>query len=429
MSKTASRYEIILLIAWAVVTFGLAADPVSAAETTKITIEQAMQLALDHNHALNAARTTVLQSQAQEITANLRPNPVLSGDALYFPFTEPSRYTSDDYLNQTAQFDLGVGYTWERGGKRAHRLQAARDQTAVTKSQVADNERTIKFNVAVQFINVLLAQSNLNFSLEDLKSFQKTVEIGEARYKAGDISEGDYLKIKLQILQFENVVNTARLAKVQALVALRVLLGYESVPADYEVAGTLAYQPLNASKDEIQELAIKSRPDLRAALQGVTAAGSQHDLAKANSHQDLTTTLNFTHVSGNYTVGFLFSFPLAIFDRNQGEIARTQQVISQAQETAASIKETVFGDVTGAYEGVRANDVIVNLYRSGYLDNAKQSRDISEYAYRRGAASLLDFLDAQRSYSATELAYRQALASYMLATEQLKEAAGVRSLQ
>ena len=81
-----------------------------------------------------------------------------------------------------------------------------------------------------------------------------------------------------------------------------------------------------------------------------------------------------------------------------------------------------------AYEGVRTNDQVVQLYRSGYLDEARLERDISEYAYKRGAASLLDFLDAERSYRATQLAYRQSLASYLLALEQLREAVGTRSL-
>ena len=88
----------------------------------------------------------------------------------------------------------------------------------------------------------------------------------------------------------------------------------------------------------------------------------------------------------------------------------------------------VLTDVRDAYEGWQANDEIVGLYRSGYLDEAQQSRDITEYAYKRGAASLLDFLDAERSYRATQLGYRQALASYLLALEQLREAVGTRSL-
>ena len=88
----------------------------------------------------------------------------------------------------------------------------------------------------------------------------------------------------------------------------------------------------------------------------------------------------------------------------------------------------VMTDVRDAYEGLQSNERVVLLYRSGYLDVARRSLEISEYAYRRGGVSLLDFLDAERSYRATQLAYRQALASYLLALEQLRQAVGTRSL-
>lgn len=423
------RHVQLCVIVWTVFILSLSvANPIFGdQELVKITLDEALQMALDHNHALKAARTTILQSQAQEITANLRPNPVFSLDAQYLPVFNTNQWTGD-YLNQTAEFDVGIGYTWERGGKRVRRLHAAQNQTEITKSQVSDNERSLKFNVASQFINVLFAQSTLDLSLDDVKSFQKTVDISEERYKAGDMSEGDYLKIKLQLLQFQSAVSTARLAKVRALVALRELLGYESVPAEYDVAGMLDYEPIKASKEDLQAQALKERPDLRAAQQGMASAQSQLDLAIANSHNDLTTTLNFSHVGGIESIGLFFSFPLPFFDRNQGEIARTKHAITQAEELYSAAKETVFGDIASAYEAVCSNNEIVALYRSGYLDNAKQSRDISEYAYKKGAASLLDFLDAVRSYHTTQLAYRQALASYVLALEQLREAVGVRSV-
>src|SRR6185437_12774523 len=106
-----------------------------------ITLDDAIQMALEHNHNLLAARTTIQQSQAEETTANLRPNPVLLGDTQFLPIFEPSQFNSN-YIDNTAQFDLGVSYLFERGKKRQHRLQAAKDQTAVTRSQVADNERS-----------------------------------------------------------------------------------------------------------------------------------------------------------------------------------------------------------------------------------------------------------------------------------------------
>jgi outer membrane protein, heavy metal efflux system len=395
--------------------------------TTLISLDQAIELALAHNHALRATRTLIFQNQAQETTANLRPNPVLGADAQFIPIFSPSDFSKDD-LDLAQQFDLGLSYLFERGHKRQTRLQAARDQTAVTRAQVTDAERTLTFNVGQQFVSVLLAESTLQFALEDLKSFQTTVDISESQFKAGAISEGDYLKIRLQFLQFQTDVSSARLAKAQALIGLREMLGYNAVPVDYDVIGDLAYQPLKASLEDLQAKALKQRPDFQAAVLGVTAAQSQIRLAKANGKVDVNGTFDYTHTSGQNTASIFASFELPIFNRNQGEIARTGYALTQAQESQLSASDTVLSDVGNAYEGIRSNDEIVQLYTSGYLKQAQESRDISEYAYKRGAASLLDFLDAERTYRASQLAYRQALASYMTALEQLREAVGTRNL-
>jgi cobalt-zinc-cadmium efflux system outer membrane protein len=420
----------IAIFAIAVCFAGLACAQTVSAQATgpvRITLDDAIQMALAHNHALLAARSTIDQSQAEEITANLRPDPVLLGDAQFIPIFQPSQFSST-YMDNSAQFDLGVSYLFERGKKRQHRLAAAQDQTAVTRSIEADNERTVEFEVATQYINVQLAESTLAMAQEDLKSFQDTVSISEARYKAGDIGEDDYLKIKLQLLQFETDASQALLAKVQGLSDLRQLLGYESVSADYDVAGDFEYQPMKSNLDDLQAKALQLRPDLRAAQQGVTLANGEYELARANGKRDITGQFNYTHVADVNSASLFGSMQLPIFDRNQGEIARTHFAITQAQEQEALANGQALTDVKDAYNGVETNDQIMTIYRSGYLDDAKQDRDISEYAYRRGAASLLDFLDAERSYRATQLAYRQSLAAYLLAVEQLREAVGTRSL-
>jgi len=395
--------------------------------TTPISLDQAIDLALAHNHSLKASRTLILQNEAQEITANLRPNPSLGADTQFIPFFSP-QYFSSDNLDNVQQFDIGLSYLFERGGKRHHRLQAARDATAVTRAQVTDAERTLAFNVGQEFVSVLLAESQLDFALQDLKGFQQTVDISETQLKAGFIGEGDYLKIKLQLLQFQTDVSSARLAKKQALVALRGLLGVNAVPADYDVIGDLAYEPLKGNGEDFQAKALRERPDFHAAELGITAAQSQMALAKANSKVDVTGTYDISHVAGETTGSIFASFDLPIFNRNQGEIARTKYTLTQAQEQEQAASDTVISDVANAYEAVRSNEEVVQLYTSGYLKQAQDSRDITEYAYKRGAASLLDFLDAERSYRSVQLAYRQALASYMTALEQLKEAVGTRNL-
>jgi cobalt-zinc-cadmium efflux system outer membrane protein len=208
----------------------------------------------------------------------------------------------------------------------------------VTTSQVSDTERGLTFNVAQQFIGSLLAKSNLQLATQDLASYQETVNLSAEQYKAGAISEGDLLKIKLQLLQFQMDVSQAQLGLVQALASLRGLLGYDALPASYDVIGELAYEPLKLNQEDLQLKALQLRPDFIAAQQGVTAAQSQYSLAKANGKRDLTTTLDYTHVSDLNTAGLTFNIEVPIFNRNQGEIARTNYAIGQAQETRTAGK-------------------------------------------------------------------------------------------
>jgi cobalt-zinc-cadmium efflux system outer membrane protein len=399
----------------------------AASPLVRVSLDRAIELALQHNHSLLAARATIQQGRAEEITANLRPNPVLSWDAQFLPVFNPSAFSSS-YIENNSQFDIGISYLIERGKKRQHRLEAARDQTAATAAGVSDNERTISANVAQQFVGVLLANANLELARMDLESFQNTVEISQTRYQAGDISEADLLKIKLQLLQFQMDLNSARLAKVQALANLRALVGFESLPESYDVDGDLAYQPLRLNLDDLKLMALRNRPDYRAAQLGLTAAQSQLTLAQAVGKRDLTTAVNYTHLGGVNNLSFFFNIELPIFARNQGEISRARYSVNQAQESQSAASETVLTDVANAYENLHTNDEVVVLYDSGYLQQAQESRDISQYAYQRGYASLLDYLDSERSYRAIQLAYRQALASYMLALEQLRQAVGTRSL-
>jgi cobalt-zinc-cadmium efflux system outer membrane protein len=402
----------------------------------QITLDEAIQLALQHNHSMLAARMTIQQSEADEKSANVRPNPSLFADWEYLPLGSPAHQnpavyggqSTADYLHNNTEGDIGLSYLIERGKKRQHRVQAAKDLTAQTRSLVADNERTLTFNVASFFVSAQLAQSTIELAEKDLASFRKTVELGELRYNKGAISEDDYLKIKLQLLQFETDYQQAQLAKVQALSDLRQLLGYESVAPDYDVAGAFEYQPIQGNLEDFQLKALQNRPDLKAAQQGVIAARSQYEVQKTIAKPDVTVQANYSHVNAINAVTFYGSIPLPIFNRNQGQIEHTRIAITQAQEQEKAANGQTLTDVRDAYEALRVSDRVVQFYQSSYLDVAQKDRDIAEYAYQRGAVSLLDFLDAERNYRTTQLAYRQALDSYLLAVEQLRQAVGTRNL-
>jgi len=394
-----------------------------------ITLQQALDLAKRNNPTLQANQTLILQNKAQEITANLRPNPVLSWDTQYLPLFEPRLFTDSNYWQTQAQYDVGISYLFERGKKRQHRLDAAKTATAVTEAQVADAQRTVLANAAQLYVSALLAKANLELVENLLDSYRRTVKVSQDRFNAGALSKNDLLKIQLQTLQFETDVNTDRLAKVQALASLRQFLGFDAVPADYDVAGSLAYEPVPLRLEDLQARALADRPDLLTAQRSVTASESQVGLAKANGKVDLDATFNYTRLNQSNLGAFYFNIPLPVFNKNQGEIARTQYALTQSQFQQKAAEQQVLTDVKNAYENLRASEQLVQLYDKGYLQQASQSLEITHFSYEHGAASLLDFLDAERSYRSTELGYRQALATYMTALEQLRQAVGARDLQ
>jgi cobalt-zinc-cadmium efflux system outer membrane protein len=403
--------------------------PVLDPSKRAITLEQALDMAKRNNPTLQANQTLIQQNKAQEITANLRPNPVLSWDTQFLPLFAPSLWSDSNYWETQAQYDVGVGYLFERGKKRQHRLDAAKTATAVTESQVEDAQRTVLANAAQLFVAALLAKSNLEFAESLLDSYKKTVDISEERHKAGAMSRNDLLKIQLQSLQFESDVSNAQLARAQALASLRQFLGFDSAPADYEVVGSLAYEPVTARPEDLQARALANRPDLQAAQRSVVASQSQVGLAKANGKVDLNVNFDYTRLNQNNLGAFYFNIPLPVFNKNQGEIARTQYAVTQSQFQQKAAEQQVLTEVQNDYEGLRRSEQVLRLYDQGYLDKATESLDITRFSYEHGAASLLDFLDAERSYRSTQLSYRQALATYMTSLEQLRQAVGTRELR
>jgi len=408
---------------------------VAAAQTSPpspprlISMEDALRIALNYNQGLRAQRLNIDQNRAEEITAALKPNPTFSSLVDTIPLFSPQtiRFNTQIYSESLA-------YTYERGGKREKRLSVAKDSTDVTAKTVTDNERQLRFQVVQAFINVLLAKSVQDFAKEDLANFSREVDLNHARLVAGDLAEGDYLKISLQKLQFEQDVSSAELSLVQARATLRQLLGYQSVADDFDVTGTLAHKKQVVQLADLERQALAARPDLQAAHSGVKMASDTVSLAFGNRAKDWTWATDYTYQSigpngtGN-AVGVSLSFDLPIHDRNQGEIARSQAAVRQAVETESSTEVGVRTDVVNAYYGLQTNEQIVTLYESGYLDQATQSRDITTYAYDRGAATVLDVLDAERSYRATQLGYRQAIAAYMTAAEQVNQAVGAQVIR
>ncbi|HKV98382.1 MAG TPA: TolC family protein [Vicinamibacterales bacterium] len=390
-----------------------------------LTMDDAVRLALQHNQSLRAQRLTIDESKADELTASLKPNYTFSGGADGLPVFSPSLMTADFFANVT-QYSASLDHVFERGGKRDKRILAAQDTTDVTSKSVADAERQLRFQTQQAFVSVLLAKSALSLAQQDVQSFSQTVEASRVRVAAGDLAEGDFLKISLQKLQFDQDVMSAELALVQTKASLRQFLGYETVIEDFDVVGDLAHTKVTVTLESLRQVALASRPDLLAAQSGVKLATDQVALEIGNRARDVDGSLNYVRNGFGpiSTLGAGISFDLPFGDRNQGNIAHAQIAVEQARQIEAATRAAVLTDVASAFAQYQTSEKVLTLYESGYLDQATQSLDIARYVFARGAGSLLDLLDAERTYRSIQLTYRQALAAYLTSIAQLNFVVG-----
>jgi cobalt-zinc-cadmium efflux system outer membrane protein len=415
----------------------VAAAPAAVAQTaavppapaSRIGLADAVRLALEHNHQLRAQRLNVDLSKADEVTAALRPNPVLTSTNENFPvFSSKDLFNRDNFLNNQ-NFVESLSYLFERGGKRDKRTQVARDTTEVAAKSAADAERQLAFQTEQAFVNVLLANSTVDLARENLTNFSNVLEVNRERLRAGDLAEADFYKISLQKLQFEQDLSSAEVAVVQAKAALRQNIGYEKLTDEFEIDGDLVYRKYPITLDDLKREALAARPDFGAAQTGVTLAQHTQALAFADRARDLTGGVEYDRAGSLNGFGFSLSIELPFHDRNQGNIAHSKVAITQAMELEAFARSTVLTDVVTAYATFQTSEKVVALYESGYLDQAKQSLDITTYVYQQGSGTLLDLLDAERTYRSTQLAYRQALAAYMTSVHQINLAVGRQVLQ
>jgi len=386
---------------------------VPAAPVTRLTRDEAVALALRESPTLRAKSLEVRATQANEITAGLRPNPTAT-------------YSAEQLggRNTDPQYTIAVGQTIELGGKRDRRIASAQAASRVAGFELADVRRQVVAQVKKAFTDVLVAQATLALAQDNLKSLDEVERLQRFRAERGDISELELLRIQVQRFAFERDASDARLAITAAKIALRQAAGPATIADDVEVVGDLDFREIAPAREDLYRRAIETRPDLRAAEAGRARARADNELARANAWWDITPQLQYQRIGDDNTVGVGVSIPIRIFDRNQGEIARTRAEIDRADALREVARAQVLADVDTALSTLTLQRDRVSLLRGTYLPKAQQARDTVEFAYRRGGVSLLDFLDAQRTYRETSLEHLRALGAYWAALYQLEAAVG-----
>jgi cobalt-zinc-cadmium efflux system outer membrane protein len=386
------------------------------------------------NPALRADALRVEEMKAEEITAFLRPNPTASFtmDQLY-PFGkhyDPNLSRTYNRPLSNALTTGSVSYLYEREHKRQLRLQSAKEGTQIAQSEHINLERNLLFNLRSAFIDTLQAKAVLELARADLAYYDNIIQISRDRLCAGDIAKIDLDRIELFRVQYEMEIQTAIVNLRTAKIQLQQLLNDRTPVEHFDVAGEFDFTDNLKPLDEFRQIALDERPDLRAALESIEQAQTNHRLAKANGSADPT----FSVDSGanpplDPYVGFNVSIPLRIFDRNQGEKQRTQIDISRNQQLTDVTRAQVFSDVDSAYVQVESNLALLRPYKAQYKAQALRVRETVTYSYQHGGASLMDFLNAQSDYRAVQLAYLQLIGSYLTAAGQLNLAVGREVIQ
>ena len=374
------------------------------------------------NPTLGAGRIGIDESRAQEATAYLRPNPTLTLTADQIdPFAGGPDHGPFSYLLAAGT----VTYLHERQHKRELRLESAQDATKIAVSNQDDLDRTLVFNLRAAFVQTLQEKAILNLAKENLDYYDHVLQINRDRYKAGGIAQVDLSRLELQRIQYLSDLQTAEVSLRTAKIQLLALLNDRTPVDQFDVTGPFDFVSQMPPLDDVRQMAQDARPDLRAAIQSVEKAKTDHRLAVANGSTDPT----FGFDGGrnppiDQYIGFNVSIPLRIFDRNQGEKLRTQLDIDRNTRLVDAARAQVFSDVDSAYATVNSTAVLLKPYKDQYLQQALDVRDTIAFSYQHGAASLLDFLNAQADYRSVQVNYLNLIGSYLTAAGQLNLAVG-----
>ena len=406
--------------------------PIGARAQTALTWEQIKVKFEAANPTLKANQANIDESKAEEITAYLRPNPDLSVSA---DGTQLSPLSGVWQPIRGTTLTPGVDYLHERDHKRELRRDSQRQTTAVTESTYTDQERSLIFNLRSAFVQVLQSKAILENARQNLAYWDRELNVNRTRLNAGDLAQVDFDRLVLQRVQFESDYETAmgnlRTNKIQLLTLLN-----DRTPIDqFDVTGAFDFSDQLMPLEDFRNVALTTRPDLKAAIQSVQLAKINYQLAVSNGSTDPTFSAWYTH-NGSWnnpdalnTLGFSVSIPLRVFDRNQGEKLRTKIDIGRNEQLQAATQAGVFSDVDSAYWTVVQNLNLLKPYKATYLALATSVRDRTNFSFQNGGASLLDYLDAEKSYRDTELAYLNLIGSYLTAAAQMNMAVGQEVLQ
>ncbi len=404
-----------------------------------LTMENAVSLALGRNREIIAARLNVEAAEVDRVLARTYPNPVLSyqagnlvlgrGNPYNVANGAPARPGTFSQVVHT----IGVSELIDVWNKRGKRMAAADQGIQYQRLELEDVLREIGYAVRSAFTDLLREQSELTFAREARERYDETIRLSRSRFHAGEISESELRKIELEGLKYQRAVIDGELEYALARQKLAALLALRSASELPEIMLADEVPRLHRSAEELTRDALEHRPDVRAILQQKRWAQASLDAARREAYPDVTLGFSYTHssfvVSGDNpnSVGLGVSVPIPFFDRNQAAIGRARVEVQRTANDRGRLELRVRQDVAEAVSQLRRAEALLFLFRDeGMLERAETSLKVAEKSYRAGAISLLELLEAQRTYLETRAEYLQAEYHHRQSAVDLMHAVGGR---
>jgi cobalt-zinc-cadmium efflux system outer membrane protein len=431
-----------------------AADEPSTALPDKLTLDDALRIFRQRGLDLLIAEAAVKSAEGDVRIAKQVYNPNLAYTFSHIFNYEPRLVCPQDMNNPTAPFGDDVcspnvhaltlgdnAATFDvLVGKRGLRIAVADAALKAARMNRVDAQRTLEFQLKNAYLQAVLARDDLDFALEVQKGYSQTFDLMRLRYQAGAISEADEAKVETAKLESDQAVDTAAQALRVAKLSVAFFLGVRGTVPDYSVEQDLPKFAVpnslaSATRDDILRIAIDHRPDLKGLQFQQQRAEASIKQAKRARFPDLNLSLGFDYAApagGNFssntvppTVTAGISGNIPIFYQQQGEILKAEADLRTQNLQHSKALAQISSDVETAWTNLVSTRKLVERMEGRLLDRAKRARDLVELQYKKGAASLLEFLDAQRTYIATNVEYLQDLANYWTAVYQLEQAVGV----
>ncbi len=393
-------------------------------EASPMTLQQAIQTAVQNNKDLQTARYVVNIAKARLIQAGMSPNPRLSFSGYDAIFT-----------NQPAEYELGVGFTQDFpvAGRIARQKDVAKVDVVRARAEIQQAKLRLSSQVAEVFYRILVLDSQIRLRDQLMQVDRELLDASRNRFQVAEVSELDVntAQLELERLRQERILLKAQRSRIS--IRLKQLLGL-GADKTLELDETLPPVPALPSLAEEQRRALILRPDLQSAQLAIERSRAQFDLAKAQRWEDWTAGLGVfsgqtvfpNGLSTGTDVGpsFVLTIPLPLWNKNQGRIAEAVAMNRQASAEVRALTLQVQNEVAGAYSETERLLIAVDRYRNGMLKLSDRNMLLAQQAYMTGQASILTAVQAQRQHGDQHIAYLNTMGQYLQAWVALRRAVG-----